>query len=114
MLARAEGIPPSLAAARSLDTDEVTPQARRSLGNFIGDIARWRDQASALPHAELARVILDESGYTAMLQADRSAESAGRLENLNELTRAMEEYETLGAFLENYRLLKENDEPTTR
>src|SRR3546814_7075406 len=93
MLARAEGIPLSLAAARILDTDEVTPQARRSLGNFIGDIARWRDQASALPHAELARVILDESGYTAMLQAARSAESAGRLENLNELTRAMEAYE---------------------
>ena len=37
--------------------------------------------------------MLDESGYTAMLQADRSAESAGRLENLAELTRAMEEYE---------------------
>src|SRR3546814_20462494 len=70
---------------------------------------RSRDQASALPHAELARVILDESGYTAMLQADRSAESAGRLENLNELTRAMEEYETLGAFLEHVSLVMDND-----
>ena len=49
--------------------------------------------ASELPHPELARIMLDESGYTAMLQADRSAESAGRLENLAELTRAMEEYE---------------------
>ena len=66
--------------------------------------------AGELPHAELARIMLDESGYTAMLQADRSAESAGRLENLAELTRAMEEYETLGAFLEHVSLVMDNDE----
>ena len=108
-VARTQDIGLTLAAARILDTDELTPQARRSLGNFIADIARWRDQSTALPHAELARLILDESGYTAMLQADRSAESAGRLENLNELTRAMEEYETLGAFLEHVSLVMDND-----
>ncbi|WP_097091600.1 ATP-dependent helicase [Novosphingobium sp. Chol11] len=108
-LARAEGIPLALAAARILDTDELTPQARRSLGSFIGDLACWRDRAAQLPHAELARQILDESGYTAMLQAERTAESAGRLENLNELTRAMEEYETLGAFLEHVSLVMDND-----
>src|SRR3546814_15832926 len=44
-----------------------------------------------------------------MLQADRSAESAGRLENLTELVRAMEEYETLGAFLEHVSLVMDND-----
>ncbi|WP_088190035.1 ATP-dependent helicase [Sphingobium sp. Z007] len=108
-LARAEGIPLALAAARILDTDELTPQARRSLGNFIGDLARWRDRATQLPHAELARQILDESGYTAMLQAERTTESAGRLENLSELARAMEEYETLGAFLEHVSLVMDNE-----
>ncbi|MGA1850771.1 ATP-dependent helicase [Sphingobium yanoikuyae] len=108
-LARAEGIPLALAAARILDTDELTPQARRSLGAFIGDLARWRDRAAQLPHAELARQILDESGYTATLQAERSTESAGRLENLSELTRAMEEYETLGAFLEHVSLVMDNE-----
>jgi len=130
-LARAEGIPLSVAAAQILDTDELTGAARRSLGNLVGDFARWRallnsspafaeegDQPQAggggssqtsLPHPELARLILDESGYTAMLQADRSAESAGRLENLAELTRAMEEYETLGAFLEHVSLVMDND-----
>lgn len=108
-LARAEGIPLALTAARILDTDELTPQARRSLGAFIGDLARWRDRAAQLPHAELARQILDESGYTATLQAERSTESAGRLENLSELTRAMEEYETLGAFLEHVSLVMDNE-----
>ncbi|GAO38486.1 DNA helicase II [Sphingomonas changbaiensis NBRC 104936] len=109
-LARAQGIPLTLAAARILDTDELTPQARRALGNLIGDIARWRDMAGQLPHPELARQLLDESGYTAMWQADRSADAAGRLENLNELVRAMEEYETLGAFLEHVSLVMDNDE----
>jgi DNA helicase II / ATP-dependent DNA helicase PcrA len=108
-LARAQGVPLTLAAARILDTDEITPQARRALGNLIGDIARWRDLSGQLPHPELARRILDESGYTAMWQADRSAEAAGRLENLNELVRAMEEYETLGAFLEHVSLVMDND-----
>ena len=129
--ARATQQPLLLAAAQMVDSDELTPQARRSLARFIGDIARWRTMLTGpslalagevsaqsdgggtstanLPHAELARIILDESGYTAVLQAERSAESAGRLENLTELTRAMEEYETLGAFLEHVSLVMDND-----
>ena len=108
--ARASEQPLLPAAATLLDSDELTPQARRSLAAFVGDIARWRRQGAALSHPELARIVLDESGYTAMLQADRSAESAGRLENLAELTRAMEEYESLQAFLEHVSLVMENDE----
>ena len=107
--ARSEGLPLTVAGARILDTDELTPQARRSLGNLIGDIARWRSMGDGLTHPELARIILDESGYTAMWQADRTAEAAGRLENLNELVRAMEEYETLGAFLEHVSLVMDNE-----
>jgi DNA helicase-2/ATP-dependent DNA helicase PcrA len=107
--ARAAGVSLLSAGAQMLDTDELTPQARRALGNFVGDIARWRSRLAELPHPELARLMLDESGYTAMLQADRSAESAGRLENLTELTRAMEEYENLGAFLEHVSLVMDND-----
>ena len=128
-LARAEQVPLTTAAARILDTDELTPQARRALGNLVADIARWRamlnnsspsslgegDQLAeltgggAVPHSELARVILDESGYTAMWQAEKSADAAGRLENLSELVRAMEEYETLGAFLEHVSLVMDNE-----
>ena len=105
--ARATSQPLLFAAAQMLDSDELTPQARRSLGRFVGDVSRWRTMQ--VPHPELARLILDESGYTAALQAERSAESAGRLENLTELTRAMEEYDTLGAFLEHVSLVMDND-----
>jgi DNA helicase-2/ATP-dependent DNA helicase PcrA len=108
-VARAEGVPLTLAAARLVETDELTGQARKSLGRFVGDLARWRDMAQTLPHAELARQMLDESGYTAALQAERTSEAAGRLENLQELVRAMEEYETLGAFLEHVSLVMDNE-----
>ncbi|WP_342657009.1 UvrD-helicase domain-containing protein [Sphingomonas sp. NY01] len=108
-LARAERVPLTIASARILDTDELTPQARRSLGNLVGDIARWRDMARDLPHAELARQLLDESGYTAMWQAEKSAEAAGRLENLSELVRAMEDYESLGAFLDHVSLVMDTE-----
>ena len=108
-LARIEGVPLTIASARILDTDELTPQARRALGNLVGDIARWRDMARDLPHAELARQLLDESGYTAMWQAEKSVEASGRLENLSELVRAMEEYESLGAFLEHVSLVMDKD-----
>ncbi len=125
--ARATQQPLLIAAATLLDSDELTPQARRSLANFVADLARWRSMAGrveaplpsageglgrggVIPHPELARIVLEESGYTAMLQADRSAESAGRLENLAELARAMEEYESLQAFLEHVSLVMDNDE----
>jgi DNA helicase-2/ATP-dependent DNA helicase PcrA len=107
--ARAAGVSLFSAAAQILDTDELAGAARKSLANLVADFSRWRMRLDELPHPELARIVLDESGYTAMLQADRSAESAGRLENLTELTRAMEEYETLGAFLEHVSLVMDNE-----
>lgn len=108
-LARAEQLPLARAAARIIESDELTPQARRALATFVGQLRSWWDKASSLPHPELTQLILDDSGYSAMLQADRSAEAAGRLENLSELVRAMEEYESLEAFLEHVSLVMDRD-----
>jgi DNA helicase-2/ATP-dependent DNA helicase PcrA len=108
-VARAERAPLSVAAARIVGTDELTGKARKSLSDLVIDIARWRDSAATLPPAALAELVLEDSGYTAALQAERSVEASGRLENLKELTRAMEEYETLGDFLEHVSLVMDND-----
>jgi DNA helicase-2/ATP-dependent DNA helicase PcrA len=107
--ARARAIPLSHAAVEIVDTDELPARARATLLALVRDFARWRDLAKTASPAELVRTLLDESGYTAMLQAERSAESAGRLENLSELSRAMEEYESLGDFLEHVSLVMDND-----
>ena len=108
-ITRDQRIPLLAATAMIADSDEGTPQARRSIAGFASAVARWRDVATAVSHSQLAQVILDESGYTAMLQADRSAESAGRLENLSELVRAMEEYDSLGEFLDHVSLVMDNE-----
>src|SRR5579859_4725671 len=77
---------PMLQAARAMvATDELKPKPRGALRGLIDSIDRWRAQREALPHTELAEIILDESGYTEMWQKDRSADAAGRLENLKEL-----------------------------
>jgi DNA helicase II / ATP-dependent DNA helicase PcrA len=109
IVARAQGTPLSLAAANMAGTDELTGKARKSLADLVTDIARWRDMANVKTPSELTQIILDECGYTGMLQAERSTEAAGRLENLSELTRAMEEYETLGEFLEHVSLVMDNE-----
>jgi DNA helicase-2/ATP-dependent DNA helicase PcrA len=109
IVARAERAPLSVAAARLVGTDELTGKARKSLADLVVDIARWRDEASRMTPADLTRLIMDESGYTAVLQVERSVEASGRLENLTELARAMEEYETLGEFLEHVSLVMDND-----
>ncbi|MCW1430064.1 ATP-dependent helicase [Novosphingobium sp. JCM 18896] len=107
--ARLRGVPLALAAIEIADTDELPARARNTLLALMRDFARWRDLAKSLSPAELARTLLDESGYTAALQAEKTAEAAGRLENLAELARAMEEYETLGDFLEHVSLVMDND-----
>jgi len=108
-LARAQNIPLAAAALVICDSDELGARARSTLGELMRNFVRWRASADELAHAEMARIVLDECGYTSMLQADRSPEAAGRLENLTELTRAMEEYETLGDFLEHVSLVMDND-----
>ena len=107
--ARARGLPLAAAAVDIADTDELPARARNTVISLMRDFARWRELSATLAPAELARTILDESGYTAALQAERSAEASGRLDNLTELARALEEYDTLGDFLEHVSLVMDND-----
>jgi DNA helicase-2/ATP-dependent DNA helicase PcrA len=93
------------AARAVVETDELKPKARSALRGLLDCFDRWRTQNDALPHTELAEIILDESGYTDMWQKDRSADAPGRLENLKELVRSMEEFENLAGFLEHVSLV---------
>jgi DNA helicase-2/ATP-dependent DNA helicase PcrA len=63
-----------------------------------------------LSHIELAEVILDESGYTAHWQNDKTPEAPGRLENLKELIKALESFENLQGFLEHVSLIMDNEQ----
>jgi DNA helicase-2/ATP-dependent DNA helicase PcrA len=61
-----------------------------------------------LSHVELAEIILDESGYTDYWKNDKSPDAAGRLENLKELVKALEEFENFQGFLEHISLVMDN------
>ena len=107
--ARGRGIPLAAAALEVCDSDELAARARGSLAILMRGIARWRELAQTLVPAELVRTVLDECGYTTMLQAEKSVDASGRLENQSELARAMEDYDTLGGFLEHVSLVMDND-----
>ncbi len=107
--ARKQKIPLSEAARSMVDTDELKPKPRGALKAVIENFDRWRAQKDSLPHSELAEIVLDESGYTEMWQKDRSADAAGRLENLKELVRSMQEFENLQGFLEHISLVMDKD-----
>ena len=101
---------PLFEAARAVvETDELKPKARGSLRELILQFDRWRAQREVTAHTELAEIVLDESGYTEMWQKDRSADAAGRLDNLKELVRSMEEFENLQGFLEHISLVMDRD-----
>ena len=97
-------------AARDLVVEGAfAGKARNALRELIEGIDRWHAAVQrAEPHAELAERILDESGYTAMWQADGSPEAPGRLENLKELVKALDEFENLQGFLEHVALVMDN------
>jgi len=105
--ARAADLPLLMAAEELGASDELAPRARSALSDLAKSFAHWQQQAALLPQAELAEIVLDESGYTDALKADKSPEAAGRLENLKELVRSMEEFESLAAFLEHVSLVME-------
>lgn len=107
--ARKRRIPLFEAARAVVETDELKPKARGSLRDVVAQFDRWRAQREVTAHTDLAQIVLDESGYTEMWQKDRSADAAGRLENLKELVRSMEEFENLQGFLEHISLVMDRD-----
>ncbi|MEQ1653734.1 MAG: UvrD-helicase domain-containing protein [Hyphomicrobium sp.] len=109
-LARARAIPMYQAAREMIETDELANKARRSLSDLMQSFERWRSRIPDMRHTELAELILDESGYTAMWQTDKSPQAQSRLENLKELVRFMHDFESLAGFLEHVSLVMDVDQ----
>ena len=111
--ARGQGISLSRAARQLIESEELKPAARRSLTGFIADLDRWREMKNTLTHFELAEKVLDQSGYTQMWQNDKSPDAPGKLENLKELVRSMEDFGSLAEYLEHISLVMEAETDDT-
>lgn len=108
--ARARDVPMLAAAADIIETDELKPKARKALFDVIQSFRRWSELLETTPHIELAEQILEESGYTDMWKNDKSAEAPGRLDNLKELIRSMEAFESMRGFLEHVSLVMDAEQ----
>ncbi len=107
-IARAQGVSAMTAVRALITSDELQARTRTALSNFVRDLDRWRALAGQVKHWELTETVLEESGYTDMQRADR-ATGQTRLDNLKELTQSMQQFETLGAYLEHVSLVMDLD-----
>lgn len=108
--ARSQGISLTRAIANLNETDELRPQARKSLIDALAMFERWRDLAAVLPPSQLCGQVLEDSGYVDMWKMKKDPDAPGRLDNLKELVAALEDFESMGAFLEHVSLVMENDD----
>lgn len=108
--ARARNIPMLAAAADMVETEELKPKARKALFDVVANFQRWQKLLETMTHTELAEQILEESGYTDMWKNDKTAEAPGRLENLKELIRSMDSFESMRGFLEHVSLVMDAEQ----
>ena len=109
--ARASGMSLLEGARELLAAGGIGGKGAGQLRAFVAGVDRWHAKTlqQGHSHIELAEQILEESGYTAMWQADKTPEAPGRLENLKELVKALEQFENLQGFLEHVALIMENE-----
>ena len=128
-VARANDVSLFQGAALAIEAGEIKGKGAGQLRALIENIARWhravgitgfaeaeddlieivRPDGDTQNHIELAEQILEESGYTEMWLNDKTPEGPGRLENLKELIKALENFENLQGFLEHISLIMDND-----
>ncbi|WP_291732495.1 ATP-dependent helicase [Leisingera sp. F5] len=110
-IARENGVSLVEGARLAVDNGLIKGKGGGALRQLVEGIARWGRMAgdADITHMELAEIILDESGYTTMWQNDKNPDSPGRLENLKELVKALENFENLQGFLEHVSLVMDND-----
>lgn len=111
--AREQDISIPQAALALSRTEEIRGTVRTTLQHFFENVSRWRQQLDHLSAADLAKIILDESGYTQMWLNDKSLEASGRLENLKELISAIKDFESLSGFLEHISLVMNHEQASS-
>ncbi len=110
VMARQNGVSLVEGARLAVEAGQIKGKGGAELAKLIDGLARWSRMAGApdVSHIELAEIILDESGYTGHWQNDKTPEAPGRLENLKELVKALEQFENLQGFLEHVSLIMDN------
>ena len=93
-----------------LATGGFKPKIKTALNQLINMIHKWRKESANMKHYDLLKLVLDESGYSAVLKNKKDLENENRLENLKELLRAMQDYDNIQSFLEHVALATSIDQ----
>ena len=95
-----------LASRKMIEQNLIKPKTKIGLSNFLNSLSKWRNDLGVkkINHVKLLQIILDESGYSAMLKNKKDVENENRLENIKELLSAMKEFDNLESFLEHVSL----------
>jgi len=93
-----------------LEKNEFKPKIKTALTQLVNMITKWRKDSFKMKHFDLLKLVLDESGYSTMLKDKKDLENENRLENLKELLRAMQDYDSLQNFLEHVALATSIDQ----
>ncbi len=110
-VSRANGISLLEGARLAVASGELSGKAKGQVGKLVDGFDRWHRLAlnPQQSHIELAEQILEESGYSEMWQNDKTPEAPGRLENLKELVKALEQFDNLQGLLEHVALIMDNE-----
>jgi len=100
------------AANKMLEQNLIKPKTKIGLSFFLNAINKWRNDLNIkkINHIKLLQIVLDESGYSAMLKNKKDLDNENRLENIKELLSAMKEFDNLESFLEHVSLATSIDQ----
>ncbi len=101
-----------ISSKKMIDQNLIKPKAKIGLTIFLDLINKWRNdfKLKNINHVKLLQLVLDESGYSAMLKNKKDLENENRLENIKELLSAMKEFDNLESFLEHVALATSIDQ----
>ncbi len=100
------------ASKKMIEENLIKPKTKIGLVAFLNLLSKWRNELiiKKINHVKLLQIILDESGYSAMLKNKKDIENENRLENIKELLSAMKEFDNLESFLEHVSLATSIDQ----
>ena len=100
------------ASIKMLEKNLIKPKTKIGLNLFTNSLAKWRNDLiiKKTNHIKLLQIVLDESGYSAMLKNKKDVDNENRLENIKELLSAMKEFDNLESFLEHVSLATSVDQ----
>ena len=95
-----------LASIKMIELNLIKPKTKIGLNFFLNSLIKWRNDLviKKINHIKLLQIVMDESGYSAMLKNKKDIDNENRLENIKELLSAMKEFDNLESFLEHVSL----------